>query len=115
MWGQRKRATILWRKEIKGGPKEKLSCNFKRETDYEENTNRAPIPKERIIVWGKKQMFTFSKGKAEKGCVCVCVCGGKEENCPPIPKEKEVEGKNKTTQFHPCCKGEITNSSPIPS
>jgi hypothetical protein len=61
----------------------------------------------------KKQMFTFSKGKVEKGCVCVCVCGGKEEKCPPIPKEKEVEGKNKTTQFHPCCKGKITNSSPI--
>jgi len=58
----------------------------------------------------EKKMFTFSKGKVKKGFVC----GGKEENCLPVFKEKEVEGKNKTTQFHPCCKGEITNFSSIP-
>jgi len=52
----------------------------------------------------KKNVHLFER-KGEKG---LCMCGGKEENCPPIPKEKEVEGKNKTTQFHPCCKGEMT-------
>jgi hypothetical protein len=59
----------------------------------------------------KKQMFTFSKGKVEKGCVCV---EEKKKIVHPFPRRKRWREKNKTTQFHSCCKGEITNSSPIP-
>ncbi len=36
------------------------------------------------------------KRKGGKG-MCVCVCGGKEENCPPIPKEKGGRKKQNNT------------------
>jgi hypothetical protein len=65
-------------------------------------------------LYEEKTNVHLFKRKGEKG-VCVCVyVEEKKKIVHPFPRRKRWREKNKTTQFHPCCKGEITNSSLIP-